>query len=303
MNQTGQTDHRDAEAAWTILKLLSWTCEYFASRNIEHPRADAEILLAHSLGLRRIDLYVQYDKPLTREELARFREIVRRRARREPVAYITGEKEFWSLPLKVSPAVLIPRPETECLVEAALSFLSEDDGGDARRILDLGTGSGAIVLALAFERPHDVFVAVDRSSSALAIARENAERHGVDHRVRFLDGDWFEPVDRGEDDFDLIVSNPPYIRRKNLENLQPEIRLFEPLSALDAGPEGVDSLVYIILTAPRYLRPSGCLLLEIGCDQNTLLEAAVRQAGCYEETLFIKDYGGHDRVLQLRKKP
>lgn len=300
MNQTRHSGPRDGDASWTILTLLSRTSEYFASRDIEHPRADAEILLAHSLGLRRIDLYVQYDKPLTREELARFREMVRRRARREPVAYITGEKEFWSLPLKTTPAVLIPRPETECLVEAALAFLSKDEGTHGKKILDLGTGSGAIVLALAAERSHDDFVAVDRSPSALAIARENARRHGIAGRIRFLGGDWFEPVGRAV--FDLIVSNPPYIRRKDLETLQPEIRQFEPLSALDGGPDGTDALAHIILTAPRYLRPSGCMLLEIGYDQNLLLEAAVRQAGCYDETAFIKDYGGHDRVLRLRKR-
>lgn len=294
-------DSQDSDAAWTILKLLTWTSKYFASRDIENPRADAELLLAHSLGLRRIDLYVQYDKPLTREELARFREMVRRRARREPVAYITGEKEFWSLVMRVTPAVLIPRPETECLVEAALAFLPEDEGADGRRILDLGTGSGAIILALAVQRPHDVFVAVDRSPSALAIARENAERHEIAPRVRFLKGDWFEPVSKGEPAFDLIVSNPPYIKREDLESLQPEIRQFEPVSALDGGPEGIDALSHIILTAPRYLQPSGCLLLEMGWDQRRLLEPVARQAGCYEEMTFLKDYSGYDRVLRLRK--
>jgi len=300
MNQTGHSDPRDGDASWTILKLLSWTSDYFASRYIENPRADAEILLAHSLGLRRIDLYVQYDKPLTREELALFREMVRRRARREPVAYITGEKEFWSLALKVTPAVLIPRPETECLVEAALAFLSNDGEANGRKVLDLGTGSGAIVIALAAQRPHDVFIAVDRSPSALAIARENAEQHGVADRIRFMDGDWFEPV--GKAVFDLIVSNPPYIRQKELESLQPEIRQFEPAAALDGGPEGIDDLAHIIFTAPPYLRPSGCMLLEIGWDQKPLLEAVAQKAGCYEEMAFIKDYSGHDRVLTLRKR-
>jgi len=300
VNESIEKDPSDGDPTWTILKLLSRTSEYFASRDIEHPRADAEILLAHSLGLRRIDLYVQYDKPLTREELAGFREMVRRRARREPVAYITGEKEFWSLALKVTPAVLIPRPETECLVEAALAFLSEDEGPHDRRILDLGTGSGAIILALAAEKPHNTFIAVDQSALAIDIARQNAERHGMADRIRFLNGDWFDPVELEEAAFDLIVSNPPYIRQNDLENLQPEIRKFEPVSALDGGPEGIDCLTRIVLTAPRYLRPAGCLLLEMGFDQKSLLEAVVRKAGCYEEMAFLKDYGGHDRVLQLR---
>lgn len=298
----GTAGSRDAASSWTVLKLLSWTRDYFASHDIESPRADAEILLAHTLELRRIDLYVQYDKPLTREELARFREMVRRRALREPVAYITGEKEFWSLDLKVAPAVLIPRPETECLVEAALAVLSQDPEAHGRKILDLGTGSGAIVLALAVQRPLDEFYAVDRSSSALSIAQENAERHGLSDRIRFLNGSWFEPVGRGDASFDLIVSNPPYIRRGELADLQPEIRHFEPESALDGGQEGTDCLSHIILGAPHYLRPSGYLLLETGHDQKPLLEELVHRAGCYGEITFIKDYSGHDRVLRLRKE-
>jgi len=292
----------NGDAAWTILKLLSWTREYFASRDIENPRADAEILLAHSLGLRRIDLYVQYDKPLTPEELARFRELVRRRVRREPVAYIIGEREFWSLELKVTPDVLIPRPETECLVEAALGFLREGGGSQGARILDLGTGSGAIVLALAAERPHDTLVAVDRSPSTLAVARANAEAHKMTSRIRFLEGDWFGPLGREEEAFDLIASNPPYIRREELAHLQPEIRLFEPMGALDGGPDGTDCLTHIILAAHKHLRPSGCLLLEIGHDQNALLEEAASRAGCYGEPEFLKDYSGQDRVLKLVKK-
>jgi len=293
---------QEGEGAWTILKLMSWTRDYFDSRNIESARADAEILLAHCLGLRRIDLYVQHEKPLTGEELAVFREFVKRRAQREPVAYITGEKEFWSLPLKVAPAVLIPRPETECLVETALAVLSKKEPPGPRRILDLGTGSGAIALALAVERSGDVFFATDRSVEALSIARENARRHGVGDRISFLEGDWFTPVSAAEPGFDLIVSNPPYIRRRDIEGLQPEIRQFEPGGALDGGSDGIDCLAHIILAAPRYLRPSGSLLLEMGHDQKLLLGEVAQRAGCYEDAMFFRDYGGHDRVLQLRKK-
>jgi release factor glutamine methyltransferase len=301
LNESNSAGHRSDEAAWTILRLLSWTSEYFASHDIENPRADAEILLAHSLGLRRIDLYVQHDKPLTSEELTLFRGMVRRRGRREPVAYITGEKEFWSLPLKVTPEVLIPRPETECLVEAALEILSKDKTARAGRVLDLGTGSGAIVLSLATERPHDVLVAVERSPAALAIARENAGRHGLASRIRFLKGDWFDPLDQGET-FDLIVSNPPYVRRDDIGNLQPEVSRFEPVPALDGGPDGAECLAQIIQTAPRYLRPSGSLLMEMGYDQAALLEGVARKAGCYEEPVFLKDYSGLDRVVHLQKR-
>jgi release factor glutamine methyltransferase len=302
VNDPGGAGRRGEDAAWTILKLLSRTGEYFTSHDIENPRADAEILLAHCLGLNRIDLYVQYDKPLSAEELSRYREMVRRRGRREPVAYITGEKEFWSLSLKVTPDVLIPRPETECLVEAALAALEKSVGPGHGRVLDLGTGSGAIILALAAERPNDHLVAVDRSASALAIARENAGRHDMDSRVRFLNGDWFEPLDQ-EKGFDLIASNPPYIRRDDIAHLQPEITAFEPVSALDGGPDGARCLVHIIHTAPKYLRASGSLLMEMGHDQAALLEAIAGQTGCYETPTVLKDYSGLDRVFHLRKKP
>jgi release factor glutamine methyltransferase len=299
MSQTRQPPARDDDASWTILKLLSWTTDYFAARHIEHSRADAEILLADCLCLRRIDLYVQYDKPLTREELARYRGIVKRRAAREPVAYITGEKEFWSLGLKVTPAVLIPRPETECLVEACLAALSGDDA--PRRVLDLGTGSGAIILAIASERSQDTLFAVDRSREALAVANENAFRYGLDQRVRFLEGDWFSPLEPSEPAFDLIVSNPPYIRHKDMAGLQPEILGFEPAAALDGGPDGTDCLAHIIETAPRYLGPGGYLLMEMGYDQRPLLEPVAAAAGCYEAIEFLKDYSGLDRVVKMRK--
>ena len=302
MNHSKKNDLQVGEVAWTILKLLSQASDYLASCGIERPRTDAEILLAYTLGLRRIDLYVQYDKPLTRHELARFRESIQRRVQREPVAYITGEREFWSLGLKVTPAVLIPRPETECLVENALAVLSEDAGSGVRRILELGTGSGAVILALAAERPGDLLCATDQSEKVLSIARDNAERHGVLQRVSFFCGDWFMPIDREADGFDLILSNPPYIRRKDIPKLQPEIFRFEPKIALDGGPSGIDCLGHIITTAPPYLRPDGHLLLEIGHDQRTLLEKVIEKTGSYQEAVFIKDYSGHDRVLRIRKK-
>jgi release factor glutamine methyltransferase len=188
------------------------------------------------------------------------------------------------------------------LVEAALEVFSPDASSGSRRILDLGTGSGAIILALASEWPGDEFYATDRSAEALAVARENAEHHGMEGRIRFLKGIWFAPVDMAGPGFDLIVSNPPYVRQGDLEGLQPEIRLFEPVAALDGGADGSDCLVHIILNAPRYLRPSGCLLLEIGYNQNSLLKQAARQAGCYGEPVFLKDYAGQDRVLMIKKK-
>ncbi len=178
---------------WTILKLLEWTTSYFTSRAVENPRAAAEILLAHVLKLQRVDLYLRYDQPLVRTELERFKELIRRRVLREPVAYITGCREFWSLKLAVSRDVLIPRPETECLVEQTLAELSTADAADRPYILEPGTGSGAIVLALASSLPHSVCFASDVSERSLKVALENARRHVLDERIQFFCGDWTRP--------------------------------------------------------------------------------------------------------------
>ncbi|MFW5640543.1 MAG: peptide chain release factor N(5)-glutamine methyltransferase, partial [Thermodesulfobacteriota bacterium] len=220
------TNRSHSEAPpWTILKLLRWTTDYFKSHHIENPRASAEILLSHLLGTARIDLYVRYDQPLMESELASFKTLIKRRVRREPVAYIVGEKEFWSMGLRVTPAVLIPRPETECLVEAALHRLDRDK---SKRILDAGTGSGAVALALNRERPGNTIIASDRSREALAVARGNAIRHEAAESIAFFCGDWFEAIRPAVSNVDLIISNPPYIRTADLARLEPEVRAYEP---------------------------------------------------------------------------
>jgi release factor glutamine methyltransferase len=278
-----------------VVELLRWTADHFASRGIETPRLDAECLLAHALGTTRLRLYLDFDKPVTGAERAAFRELVRRRAaERVPVALLVGEREFWSLPLRVSPAVLVPRPETETLVAAALDLLP---GRDAPwRVLDLGTGSGAVALAIAHERPASVITATDISAEALNIAQENAERLGMAERIRFLQGDGPDPV-WGET-FDLVISNPPYVAERDRGGLAPELR-HEPALALFAGEDGLALLVPWIDAAPQLLAAGGSLALEHGPEQSGAVVERCHQAGL---TLPVthRDLGGRLRVVTAR---
>jgi release factor glutamine methyltransferase len=287
------------EPKWTILELLKWTTDFFKSRDIQSPRTDAEVLLASALRMERIDLYVRYDQPLTAEELSQYKSMIKRRIRREPVAYIVGWKEFWSMDLRVSEAVLIPRPETECLVEKALALISEHA---ALHILDIGTGAGALALALASERPRCRILASDISVDALRIAGENARNHGLSERILFLCGSSCLPIKGGDPILDMILSNPPYIRTAEIDRLQPEIFRFEPRAALDGGPDGLDCVREIIGSAHRFLKPHGYLLLEIGFDQREDVAQIAESVGCYEPASFDKDYSGHDRVVLMQKK-
>ena len=285
---------------WTILKLLKWTTAYFKSHHIEQPRAAAEILLAHTLGLGRVDLYVQYDRPLESHELEVFKRFIQRRIKREPVAYIVGKKEFWSMDLKVTPDVLIPRPETETLVEAALTIIPPELGSAPLKILDLGTGSGAIVLALASERPVHRFYAVDCSEKALAVALDNARMIDLNKAITFLQGNWFDSVRELVHYFDVIVSNPPYISSHEYKALPPEIAQYEPREALDGGSDGLDAIRLIIKEAARFIVPGGRLVFEIGYDQWAAVEKMIEGTGAYSEWAVIKDYSGHDRVVRTR---
>ncbi len=291
---------------WTILKLLQWATSYFKTRGIEGSRASVEILLAHILKLNRIDLYVRYDQPLSPSELSRFKALLKRRVKREPVAYIVGTRGFWSMALAVTPDVLIPRPETERLVETALLLLGVNSSPGQRagpkRILELGTGSGAITLALASEQPRHLFFASDRSTKAVALARENAKSHHLDESANFFSADWFSPLYQIGHPFDLIVSNPPYIPTRIICGLQPEIRLYEPVAALDGGQDGLSSLRHLIRNAHIYLDSGGYLLLEIGDDQKNAVERIAEKCGHYEKIAFIKDYSGCHRVVQMMKK-
>ena len=291
---------------WNILKLLRWSASYFESHRIDSPRATAEILLARALDLKRIDLYIHHDRPMTAVELAHFKKLIKRRTRREPVAYILGEKEFWGLDLGVGPEVLIPRPDTECLVENALALMPRKKPKIRLRILELGTGTGAVILALASERPEDRYWATDRSLPILMTAKNNARRHNLEEQVRFLASDWFDGLKHGsasaQGAFDLILSNPPYIPSAEIEKLAPEIRCYEPYGALDGGNDGLAWIRRIIGEAPAYLRPKAWLLLEIGFDQKPSVERLAARVGAYDSIRFFKDLAGHNRVVALSRK-
>jgi release factor glutamine methyltransferase len=285
---------------WTILKLLQWTTSYFKSHAIDSPRADAEILLASALNVKRIDLYVRYDQPLNRDELDRFKALIKRRADREPVAYILGTKEFWSLDFAVTPAVLIPRPDTECLVETALGWLAGAAPDRILRVLELGTGSGAVVVAVAKNQERHCYFASDVSEAAVRLARCNAERHGLRRRIGFFCGRWLQPTAPAR--FDLIVSNPPYVPTGEMVRLQPEILRYEPAGALDGDADGLSCLREIIAAAADHLTPGGRLLLEIGYDQKEAVLALAGQVGRYTDVTVTKDYGARDRVVAMQRR-
>jgi release factor glutamine methyltransferase len=291
----------DRRSQWTPMELVKWTAGYFKDHQIESARSEAETLLAHTLGIRRIDLYLNHDQPLCDNELARFKSTIKRRVNLEPVAYITGVREFWSLEMAVNPAVLIPRPETECLVEAVLPFL-EAHTGTPKRVLEMGTGSGAIVIALAHEHPAHRYVAMDRSMDALLTARKNARKHGVGDRISWFCGSWTSALSPPREGFDLIVSNPPYIRSGDMNGLQSEIRNHEPRMALDGSDDGLACLRHIIESAHRYLCPGGLVALEMGYDQKTDILAIAAAVGQYDPPRIVKDYSGHDRIAVMVKK-
>jgi release factor glutamine methyltransferase len=291
------------ETEWTILNLLKWATGYFTSHGIDSPRATAEILLAHLLNLKRIDLYLRFDQPLQKNELAGFKALIKRRVNREPVAYIVGTKEFWSLEVAVNPHVLIPRPDTETLVETALKYLSPADPPQepSGLVLELGTGSGAIVLALATERPSYRYIATDISLKALETAQANTRHHHLESIVQFAAGNWLEPFSPHQPIFDMIVSNPPYIPSESIPGLQPEVSRFEPILALDGQIDGLHAIRQILFSAHLLLKPRGVMLLEMGFDQKAGVTDLIQSCGFYAHFDFIKDYAGHDRVVIIHR--
>lgn len=290
---------KGGEASWTIVKILKWATPYFQERGIDSPRATAELLLADVLSLARLDLYLQFDRPLSADELAAFKARLKRRVSGEPVAYIIGMKGFWKSEFAVSPSVLVPRPDTELLLEKTLSLLPEE--GKAR-VLELGTGSGALILSVAMERRKAVCFASDLSSAAALQARTNAVTHDLEGRVSFVVGHWFDPFQGEHPSFDVILSNPPYIPTADIEALQPEIRKYEPKSALDGGRDGLDCLRHIIEEAFHHLKTGGHLLLEMGHDQRESVAGIIHSCGFYEEVCFFDDYGDNNRIVVMKKK-
>lgn len=287
------------EKIWTIGQLLEWTSPYFAQRGIDTPRLDAEILLAHVLGCPRIQLYAMYHDEVNENDRARFRELVRQRACGCPIAYLVKEKEFFSLPFEVGPGVLIPRPETELLVEEAIAFAANDP---LSCFLDLGTGSGAIAVAIAHRLREARGVAVDRSADALQVARRNAEANHVADRLTFIQSDLFSNVPRDRP-FDLIVSNPPYVTSGELAALPVDVRNFEPTEALDGGPDGLVVISQIIVSAANYLRPNGRLMIEIGSTQAQPVEELIRANDALLIGSIVTDYARNPRVIVASRKP
>ncbi len=273
----------------TPLELVRLAAGFLADKGVDTPRLDAEVLLAHGLGVSRIQLYTEFDKPLAEAEVAAYREAIRRRAAREPVARITGVQEFWSLPLRVTPHVLVPRPDTERVVEACLERMAPSG-----RLLDLGTGSGALALALLSERPGWSAVGVDRSEGALATAGDNARRLGLADRLDLRAGDWFGPV-AGER-FDLVVSNPPYVPSAEVDRLAPEVSRYEPRDALDGGPDGLAPLRRIAGDAPAHLAAGGWLVVEIGADQAADAARVLEAAPGLGDVAVVADHAGRPRV-------
>lgn len=288
------------EESWTVLKLLQWTTDYFQRNNVSEPRTSAEVLLAHVLAEDRLFLYLNYDRPMETNELAAYRACIKRRLGGEPNQYITGIQEFWSLPLRVSPDVLIPRPETEVLVEAVLEFLDKDDSNVD--ILDLGTGSGAIAIALARELPAARIIATDLSLAALRLAQENAKLHQVDERILFVRGDMFAAIPGASQKFRVVVTNPPYVSHAEILELHREIRDFEPRHALDGGPDGLAAIRHIVAEAPTVLSQAGGLFMEMGAGQAESVSGLVLESHEYRSFHIRKDYNGLDRVLVAIKK-
>lgn len=283
-----------ALGAWSIRRVVEWAAEDFAGRGIESPRLDAELLVSEALSLDRVRLFMDLDRPLTPPELDAIREFVKRRRRREPIAYIVGRREFWGRAFEVGPGVLVPRPDTETLVERALAILPE---GTRARVLDLCTGSGAIGVSIAAERPDARVELTDRSPEALVIARRNATRHGVE--VAILEGDLFEPV---EGRFALITCNPPYIAEPELAELAPELRDHEPRAALISGPTGFEMHDRVIAGAGDHLEPGGTLLVEVGFGQAEELERRLREQPWVASTRRHADLGRVERVVESTRE-
>jgi release factor glutamine methyltransferase len=275
----------------TVLEIIKRTTEFLEKRGVESARLNAELIIGHALALKRMQLYLQFERPLSETELEKIRPLVKRRGNREPVQYILGETDFSGLKLKVDRRALIPRPETEYLLELLGPRLHEAPAS----ILDLGTGSGALALALAKIYPSAVVTAVDRSVDALALARENAMANGLDQRVRFLESDWFSVL-RADEQFSLIVANPPYLSDEETAEAPPEVKEFEPAMALSAGREGTADLEKIVSQARSHLSSGGMLVCETGISQRDFLVELATKTG-YAKTEALPDLTGRDRYL------
>lgn len=285
------------DAVWTIQRLLTWTTDFFRERGIESPRLDAEVLLSALLGRDRMYLYVHFDEPLEPEELARFRGYVKERAAHVPLAYVLGRREFMGLDFRVTRDTLIPRPDTEILVQCAVDFLCArlEAGATACTIADIGTGTGAIALSTLHYTEGTRADAVDISPAAAAVARENAERLGLTERIDIHVGDLLAPLAGGR--YDMILSNPPYIPTADIATLMPDVRSYEPHLALDGGTDGLNIYRRLMADAPALLNEGGAIAVEVGIDEAAAVGALAMAHSRIVRTETLKDLGGIERVV------
>jgi release factor glutamine methyltransferase len=283
---------------WTIRALMDWTEKHFQQKGLESPRLEAQLLLAYALNCRRVELYTRWDEPVADEKRGRFRELIKRRLDGCPTMYLTGRREFFALEFEVTPAVLIPRPETELLVSETLKHIKTIPNP---RVLDIGTGSGCIAIAVAHQHKSASVTATDISAEALEVAKRNAQRHDLTERIRFLQGDLFGPL-AADEQFEVIVSNPPYVSQVEFAELPLHVRDYEPRLALEAGVDGFDVYDRLIPAAPAQLVPGGWLLLEIGATQAQGVRQRLDAQPEFEtgDTLF--DDGKLPRVITAQRK-
>ena len=288
-------------AIWTIQKLLKWTSEYLTNKGIDSPRLSAELLLSHALGLKRIELYTQFDKQVPQQQLGPLHDLVKRAGLHEPVAYLTGKTEFYSLELDITADCLIPRPETELLVQRAIEFLRTRSG--IQYICDLCTGNGCIAVAIAKNVPDARVTATDISAAALEVAARNIEKHRLKEHVRLLCGDLFEPLIKQLDvnQFDLIACNPPYVSTAEYENLDKNVKDYEPESALLAGADGMDIYRRIIKKVEEFLKPDAALMLEIGFAQGPAVRDLLEESRSFAQIKIEKDLHDNDRIVSATK--
>ncbi|MBA7481681.1 Release factor glutamine methyltransferase [subsurface metagenome] len=321
---------------WTIQKLLNWVTEHLTSKGIDSPRLSAELLLCHVVGLKRIELYTQFDKPVAKQQLDKLHDLVKRAGQNEPIAYLVGKTEFYSLELNITPDCMVPRPETELLVERAIEFLrtrpvssatgrnstmgntlqkgsiSNGTRTGTQFVCDLCTGSGCIAVAIAKNCPDARIIATDICDAALAVAAGNIEKHRLKDRITLLCGDLFDPIISGLDvdklvpdsdrGFDLIVCNPPYVSTAEYEKLDKNIKDYEPKIALFAGVDGLDIYRRIIERADRFLKPDAALMLEIGYAQGRDVKQLFEQTGTFVNIKIEKDPHNNDRIATAKKQ-
>lgn len=290
----------DFENSFTTLSLLNQTTEFLTLHNVETPRLDAEVLLAYALKTTKTGIYLSLHKYVTAQKRAHLQELTGRRVKGEPVAYLVGRKEFWSLTFEVSPAVMIPRPQTETLVEEALKVLAAESSSS---VLEIGTGSGAISIALATELPKVSVIATDISSHALAVAKRNAAANRVLDRITFVEGDLFAAVKARGKGFDLAISNPPYIPTEAIPLLPAGIRDYEPRIALDGGRDGLELYRRLVEQAHAHLKPGGCLLLEVGHGQSMEVCTIIARTGVFALPETLRDLSDIERAVKAVKRP